>query len=236
MENKLFLGFKFLYGDMDFIRMIGSILLLIALLILVIIVLKIFVTENTTLLGWLIKVGMDVVEIKIIHSFWNSLIFTIMNSTQDNLYIFWVHLFSYTFIGLVGFRYYKTYQSTGEINYSFLWRLLSTLLLSISVFNKMIVFIILTLLSIGFGIKQLYTLREISKDTENFKFGFAFKIRYYTISLLSWLSIMAICMIIFYKHQMKSIAVIGTLSAFTYVLITVEIITIIFLTYFYKKR
>jgi hypothetical protein len=67
---------------MDFIRMIGSILVFIAVWIIVIIVLKCFVIKNPILLGWFLRIGMDLVEVKVIHSFWNSLIFTFMNSAK----------------------------------------------------------------------------------------------------------------------------------------------------------
>jgi len=67
---------------MDFIRMIGSILVFIAVWIIVIIILKYFVIKNPILLGWFLRIGMDLVEIKVIHSFWNSVIFTFMNSNK----------------------------------------------------------------------------------------------------------------------------------------------------------
>lgn len=62
--------------------MIGSILVFIAVWIIVIIILKYFVIKNPILLGWFLRIGMDLVEIKVIHSFWNSVIFTFMNSNK----------------------------------------------------------------------------------------------------------------------------------------------------------
>ncbi len=50
-----------MYGDMDFIRMIGSILILIAALIIIIVVIRYLIKKNTDLLGWLIRLGMDLV-------------------------------------------------------------------------------------------------------------------------------------------------------------------------------
>lgn len=184
---------------MDFIRMIGSILLFIAVWIVVLVILKCFVTKNPALLGWFLRLGMDLVEVKIIHSFWNSLIFTFINSSKDNIYMLWVHLFSYIFMGLVAFRYYKIYQTNGSISYPFIWRVVSTLLLSIAVFNKIIVLTILSLVSVGFGLKHFSATREQNKQLQKFKFGAAFFLRDSVMSIMPWLSIMAICMIVFYK-------------------------------------
>ncbi len=50
-----------MYGDMDFIRMIGSILVFIAVLIIIILVMKCFITKNYALLGWMLRLGMDLV-------------------------------------------------------------------------------------------------------------------------------------------------------------------------------
>jgi len=57
-------------------------------------------------------------------------------------------------MGLVAFRYYKIYQNNGTLNYPFIWRVVSTLFISIALFNKMIVLILLSVISIGFGIRH----------------------------------------------------------------------------------
>lgn len=139
---------------MDFIRMIGSILVFIAVWVLLIVVLKVFFIKNLLTLGWLVRLGMDFIEIKILHSFWNSLLFTIVISPQNNIYILWLHLFSYVFMGFTVFRYYKIYQESGSISYPFLWRVIATLLLSIAVYQQMVLLIILSLLSVAFGLQQ----------------------------------------------------------------------------------
>jgi hypothetical protein len=179
---------------------------------------------------------MDLVETKIMHSFWNSFIFTFANSEKDNIYMLWVHLVSYIFMGLVGFRYYKIYQNNGLINYGFAWRLISTLLISIALFNKMIVLIILCLISVVYGFRNFHTTRELNTDLLGFKFGIAFLMRDSVMALLPWLSVMAICMISFYKEQMDCISVIITLGTFTYVLIAVEVVIFILIRYFFIKR
>lgn len=89
---------------------------------------------------------------KILYSYWNSLIFTIMNSGDNNIFVFVVHVVSYVFIGFIGFRYYKMYQATKEINYLFVWRVVGTMMLAIAVFRPMIVFIIMSVLAILIGI------------------------------------------------------------------------------------
>jgi hypothetical protein len=111
LQNKLFLGFELFYKDMDFIRMIGSILTFIAFWITFLIVFKYLISKDKDIFGWLIRLGMDLIEIKILFSFWNSLIFTFSNGNLNNLYMLWVHIFSYSFMALAAFRYYKMYQS-----------------------------------------------------------------------------------------------------------------------------
>lgn len=134
--------------------MIGSILVFVAVWIIFIVVLKVFFIKNNATLGWLLRIGMDLIEVKILHSFWNSLIFTIINSSENDIYILWLHLFSYVFMGFTIFRYYKIYQENQSISFTFLWRLTATLLLSIAVYQQMVLLIILTLISVAFGFQQ----------------------------------------------------------------------------------
>lgn len=148
---------------MDFIRMIGSILVFVAVWSIFIVVLKVFFIKNTSILGWLLRLGMDLIEVKILHSFWNSLIFTIINSSQNNIYILWLHLFSYVFMGFTIFRYYKIYQENQTISYTFLWRLIVTLLLSVAVYQQMVLLIILSLISVAFGFQQYRSQKPILK-------------------------------------------------------------------------
>ncbi len=158
MDSRFF-SFELLYGDMDFVRMIGSVLVFIAVWTLMIVTMKIFFTKNHALLGWLLRLAMDLIEVKIMHSFWNSLIFTIMSAEENNLFMLWVHFVSYAFMGLTIFRYYKIYRTTGQLDCLFTWRVLSTLLISLAVFSKMIVLIIVAFVSIGVGLREYHVLR-----------------------------------------------------------------------------
>ncbi len=139
--------------------MIGSVLVFIAVWTLMIVTMKIFFTKNHALLGWLLRLAMDLIEVKIMHSFWNSLIFTVIKSEENNLFMLWVHLVSYAFMGLTFFRYYKIYKTTSKLDSLFMWRVLSTLLISLAVFSKMIVLIILAFVSIMVGLRQYHVLR-----------------------------------------------------------------------------
>jgi len=56
------------------------------------------------------------------------------------------------------------------------------------------------------------------------------------MSILPWLQVMAVCMITFYKNQIQGIAVIITISAFSYILIIFEVIIYLLMKYFYNRR
>ena len=87
-----------------------------------------------------------------------------------------------------------------------------------------------------YGFMHFHTTRELNTDLLRFKFEIAFLMRDSAMALLPWLSVMAICMISFYKEQMNCISVIITLGTFTYVLIAVEVVIFILIRYFFIKR
>jgi len=219
LTNKAFSGFQFMYKDIDFVRMIGSILVFLAFWITLLLMFKFLVARSNILLGWMIRLGMDLVEVKILHSYWNNLIFTIINADKNNLFLIWVYVFSYAFVGLVIFRYFEINQNSGQINYLFIWRALATLLISLAVFNKMIVLVLLTLFSFGFGVRQLDLINEHNKYTKKFRYGFAFTMRNYNIAQMPFFSFMAICLLVVYKEQIDVIKVVKIISIFSYLIL-----------------
>lgn len=214
--------------------MIGSILVFVAVWVIFTVILKVFFTKNNLILGWLLRLGMDLIEVKILHSFWNSLLFTIINSSQNNIYILLIHLFSYIFLGLTIFRYYKTYQATNIVNHQFLWRLLATLLISVSVFEKMIVFVVLSLVAVGFGMWRYRELREGVEKTAGYRFGIGFKLRAMVLSLLPWISILLISFIIFYRQEISWLASLIIVSCVGYVLIMLNIVITLLIRYYFN--
>ena len=146
---------------MDFIRLIGSILMFIIAYGIMLWIVKNILEVTAPTFAFLLRLGMDLVEVKIVFSIWNSLLFTIVNASSNNLYLFAVHLVSYVFVGLILYRYYKIYtlSSKNEINYSFIYRVVVLLGLTIAVYNQIIVFIVLMLLSAIFGVTCFSNLR-----------------------------------------------------------------------------
>lgn len=97
-------------SDMDFIRFMGSILSFLVLWSTVLLAAKFLFRVQDPTWKYLTNFGMDITEIKILHSFWSSLIYAILNANSPTFTIYLTQGASYLFVGLIIGRHILNYR------------------------------------------------------------------------------------------------------------------------------
>jgi hypothetical protein len=114
---------------MDFIRLNGSVLLFGVVWAVVVLISKYLIEMRESRLNYMVRFGVDLVEVKILHSFWSALLFVVINYNATNFSVFVTFLFAFIlFLAVLG-RRYAAWVSEKDISPLFIWRLFSTLLI-----------------------------------------------------------------------------------------------------------
>lgn len=74
--------------DMDFMRLNGSVLFFAAIWGLVVIIAKYLFNVKEKNVAYIITFGVDLVEVKVLHSFWSAIIYNIINYKSSNFSVF----------------------------------------------------------------------------------------------------------------------------------------------------
>ena len=74
--------------DMDFMRLNGSVLFFAAIWGLVVIIAKYLFKVKEKNVAYIITFGVDLVEVKVLHSFWSAIIYNIINYKSSNFSVF----------------------------------------------------------------------------------------------------------------------------------------------------
>jgi hypothetical protein len=92
--------------DMDFIRLMGSVLLFGLLSLVTYAVCRFVLKFKEHRLDYMSKLCIDLMEVKILHSFWSSLLYVASNYQKTEFGMFIVFIFAIIFKGaLIGRRY-----------------------------------------------------------------------------------------------------------------------------------
>jgi hypothetical protein len=92
--------------DMDFIRLNGSVLLFAVVWTVVVLVSKYLFKVKENRLKYMVTFGIDIMEVKILHSFWSSLVFILINYSSTNFSVFVTFAFAYVlFLSILARRY-----------------------------------------------------------------------------------------------------------------------------------
>jgi hypothetical protein len=131
--------------DMDFIRLNGSVLFFALLWSFIIIIGKFLFSISEKKISLMINFGLDLIEVKILHSFWSAIIYVIINYKAANISIFISFSFAImSFLAILS-RRYIFWKEDNEISPFFIWRLVSSLLISLlSLANELVVACIFT--------------------------------------------------------------------------------------------
>ena len=65
--------------DMDFIRLMGSIIFFAAFILITYVICKFLIKVKDSKLNFMIRLSVDLMEVKVLHSFWTSLLYIIAN-------------------------------------------------------------------------------------------------------------------------------------------------------------
>lgn len=126
---KNFSSYSLTADDMDFIRLNGSVLFFAAIWTIVVIISKYLIKVKENRLTYMIAFGLDLMEVKILHSFWSSLLFIIINYTVTNFSVFITFAFAFLLFSAMVARRYALWKETNDISPFFVWRALVTLLI-----------------------------------------------------------------------------------------------------------
>ena len=96
--------------DMDFIRLMGSIIFLGAIVLVVYLICRYLLLLKEERLSFLVSFGIDLMEVKIFHSFWSSLLYIIANYQSSDFGMFIVFAFALIFLVTIIGRRYSIYQ------------------------------------------------------------------------------------------------------------------------------
>jgi hypothetical protein len=146
--------------DMDFIRLNGSVLFFAVLWTFVIIIAKYLFKIKESRLAYMVAFGVDLMEVKILHSFWSSLLFIIVNFSSTNFSVFATFAFAFIIFLAVAARRYAIWKETKDISLLFVWRTLATLLICfISLANELLITLIFCL-AVGISLWEFYLLHS----------------------------------------------------------------------------
>jgi hypothetical protein len=146
--------------DMDFIRLNGSVLFFAVLWTFVIIIAKYLFKIKESRLSYMVAFGVDLMEVKILHSFWSSLLFIIVNLSSTNFSVFATFAFAFVIFLAVAARRYAILKETKDISPLFVWRTLATLLICfISLANELLITLIFCL-AVGISLWEFYLLHS----------------------------------------------------------------------------
>lgn len=126
--------------DMDFIRLNGSVILFGVIWAFALLISKCLFGIRQSQINYMVKFGSDIMEVKILHSFWSSLLFLIVNYNSSNYIIFITFCFaSLFFIAVLG-RRYTLWLDTKDVSPFFIWRMICTLLICfVSLANELLI-------------------------------------------------------------------------------------------------
>lgn len=129
---------------MQFIRLNGSIIFFAVLWLIAFVVCKYLFLLKPSKQVFMVNFGSDFLQFKIIHSFWSSLLYIIINLTTNNLIIFISFGFALVFFLAVCARRYMLWKLMGESSPFFFWRIAAGLLLPLIGFaNELLVTLLL---------------------------------------------------------------------------------------------
>lgn len=126
--------------DMDFIRLNGSVILFGVIWAFALLISKCLFGIRQSQINYMVKFGSDIMEVKILHSFWSSLLFLIVNYNSSNYIIFITFCFACLFFIAVLGRRYTLWLDTKDVSPFFIWRMICTLLICfVSLANELLI-------------------------------------------------------------------------------------------------
>ena len=134
--------------DMDFIRLMGSVLFFGVLSLLVYVVCRFVLNFKEHRLDYFSKLCIDLMEVKILHSFWSSLLYIVSNYQKTSFGMYMIFIFATIFLGALIGRRYSIWKETKDFSPFFIWRALSTLLICFVAMANEIVISILVIVSL----------------------------------------------------------------------------------------
>lgn len=125
---------------MDFIRLNGSILFFAAIWGCVIIITKFLFQPSEKKIAYMIHFGLDLTQVKILHSFWSAVFYVIINYKATNFSVFVSFSFAILLFLAILSRRYIIWKQQNELSPFFLWRVVASLLIClISLANELLV-------------------------------------------------------------------------------------------------
>jgi len=94
------------------------------------------------------KLCIDLMEVKILHSFWSSLLYVISNYQKNEFGMYMIFIFAIIFLGALIGRRYSIWKETQDFSPFFVWRMLSTFVICFVALANEIVISVLVIVSL----------------------------------------------------------------------------------------
>jgi len=134
--------------DMDFIRLMGSVLFFGVISLVVYVICRFVLNFKEHRLDYMSKLCIDLMEVKILHSFWSSLLYVISNYQKNEFGMYMIFIFAIIFLGALIGRRYSIWKETQDFSPFFVWRMLSTFVICFVALANEIVISVLVIVSL----------------------------------------------------------------------------------------
>jgi hypothetical protein len=146
-DNSQVFASYFLASDgMDFVRLMGSIILFGVFMLCVYLVCRFLIGVKQSRLDFVVRLAIDLIEVKVLHSFWSALLFIVANYQATEFSIFVTFILAIVFLGGIIGRRYSIYKETGDFGPFFFWRAAATLTICfVAMANEVVVSVLVVL-------------------------------------------------------------------------------------------
>ena len=159
-SSVIFASYFMVSEDMDFIRLMGSILLFGTVSLIVYVFCRFVLQFKEARLDYMSKLCIDIMEVKVFHSFWSSLLYIVSNYQESQFAMFMIFIFAIIFLGALVGRRYSIWKETHDFSPFFVWRAASTLLVCFVAMANEIVISLLVVISLGVTLWQFFLLHS----------------------------------------------------------------------------
>lgn len=145
---------------MDFIRLMGSIILLGVVMLIIYLIARYLLKVKPWRLNLIANLGVDLMEIKIFHSFWTALIYIIVNFRTAQFGMFLLFLLAVWMVAAVIGRSYKAWRDNDNWSPLIFWRCFATLLICLLSLANELLMSLLILVAMGVTLWHFFYLHS----------------------------------------------------------------------------
>lgn len=139
-------SYALISSDMDFIRLMGSIFLFGILMLVIYLIAKFLLKLKEWRLNLIANLAVDLMEVKIFHSFWTALLYIVVNYQTAQFDMFLLFVLAVWMVAAVIGRSYKAWKGNDNWSPLIFWRCFAPLLICLlSLANELIISLLILL-------------------------------------------------------------------------------------------